>query len=605
VKELADFLAGHSPYANLSPDDLERLARTVEVEYFPAGHEIIRYGESGIDHIYVIRTGSVEVSDRGRVVDVLSAGDTFGHVAVFSGLPPAMSVQAVEDTLCYRMPDPRSVVADPGKLKFTHYSTLVARQRLIEAATVQSRMDTRVTAAMRPVTWCPNNASVRDVARFMTDQGLRSVLIRIGEGIGIVTDDDFRSRVGTGEVGLDAPVERIASCPVHTAPEASTMWEAYLRMVKEDVHNMVLVDKDNQPVGTVNVIDLATSDVKHPLVVRGAVSSAQGVQQLREAYALLKPTLVELWEAKVSSLQISAVIATVVDAALLKVLDFGLEPSSGLKQSWLLTGSMARHEPLPDSDVDTAVLWIPEERQSKDTMQTRGSDFVAKFAASGLRPCDHGANASAPLFNRSRDNWRAAIEHWVANPQVPKHLVLASTAADSRPITQPYLGNLISEHVVELVAAHPPFLRALLRSALQDRPPMGFVRNMVIGRFDDDQRFLDLKSAGLRPIVSLARVLALQTGDAHGSTVQRLDCAASAGVLSRDEADTLTSAFTMYHSLLTEERILALRRSEAPNTSIAPGQLDPLTRRHLRDGFRATAQIQERIGRDLAFEYRN
>jgi CBS domain-containing protein len=104
--------------------------------------------------------------------------------------------------------------------------------------------------------------------------------------------------------------------------------------------------------------------------------------------------------------------------------------------------------------------------------------------------------------------------------------------------------------------------------------------------------------------VSLARVLALQTGDAHGSTVQRLDCAASAGVLSRDEADTLTSAFTMYHSLLTEERILALRRSEAPNTSIAPGQLDPLTRRHLRDGFRATAQIQERIGRDLAGAYR-
>ncbi len=604
MKEIADFLASHSPYASLVPDDLERLAQTVEVEFFPAGHVIIRSGESGIDHIYIIRTGSVEVSDRGRVVDVLATGDTFGHVAVFSGLPPAMSVQAVEDSLCYRMPDPRSVVVDPGKLKFTHYSTLVARHRLIEGAGVQSRMDTKVTAAIRPVTWCQSEASVRDVAKFMTDRGLRSVLIHMGGRIGIVTDDDFRSRVGTGEVGLNEPVGRIASCPVHTAPESSTMWEAYLRMVKEDVHNMVLVDGSNQPVGTVNVIDLATSDVRHPLVVRSAVSSAQSVEQLSEACAVLKPTIVELWEAKVSSLQISAVIATVVDAALLKVIEFGLRPSSELQQSWLLTGSMARHEPLPDSDVDTAVLWLPEEGQSKTTMHGRASDFVTKFAASGLRPCDQGANASAPLFNRSLGDWQAAIERWVTNPQVPKHLILASTAADSRPITKPYLGHLVSKHVVEIAGAHPPFLRALLRSALQDRPPMGFVRNTVIGRFGEDLRHLDLKSAGLRPIVSLARVLAIQTGDAHGSTVQRLDRAGSAGLLSRDEADTLTSAFTMYHSLLTEERILDTTRSETPKTSIAPGQLDSLTRRHLRDGFRATAQIQERVGKELAGTYR-
>lgn len=457
---------------------------------------------------------------------------------------------------------------------------------------------------MRPVTWCRSNDSVRDVGQFMSDRGLRSVLIQTDGRIGIVTDDDFRSRVGTGEVGLDEPVARIASCPVHTAPEGSTMWEAYLRMVKEDVHNMVLVDKSNQPVGTVNVIDLATSDVSHPLVVRGAVSSAQSVQQLGKACALLKPTVVELWEAKVSSVQISAVIATVVDAALQKVIEFDLDPSSGLKQSWLLTGSMARHEPLPDSDVDTAVLWLPEEGQSTETMHKRASEFVATFAASGLRPCDQGANASTPLFNRSLDGWRLALERWIGNPHIPKHLVLASTAADSRPLTQPYLGNLISEYVVELVADHPPFLRALLRSALQDRPPVGFVRNTVIGRFGEGQRYLDLKSAGLRPIVSLARVLAIQTGDAHGSTVQRLDSAASAGLLSRDEADTLISAFTMYHSLLTEERILGMKRAEAPKTSIAPAHLDPLTRRHLRDGFRATAQVQERIGKELTGTYR-
>ncbi|WP_164203388.1 putative nucleotidyltransferase substrate binding domain-containing protein [[Micrococcus luteus] ATCC 49442] len=604
MKEFVDFLASHSPYSNLGPGDLERLARVVEVEFFPAGHEVIRSGETGLEHIYVIRTGGAEVSDRGRVVDVLGPGDTFGHIAVLSGLPPAMSVSVLEDTLCYRLPDPRSVVAEPAKLQFRHYSTLVVRQRLIEAASVHTRTETKVTAEMRPVTWCAKEASVREIARFMTDQGLRSVLIGMGSGFGIVTDDDFRSKVGTGDVGLDAPIERIASFPVHTAPESSTMWEAYLRMVKEDVHNMVLVDQNDRPVGTVNVIDLATSDVRHPLLVRSMVSSAQNVQQLGEACDLLKPTVVELWEAKVPSVQISAVISTVVDAVLLKILELGVVPHSELDQSWILTGSMARQEPLPDSDVDTAVLWRPGGPRPGEIMQQRAEDFIFKLDGTGLRPCADGANASSPLFNRSKENWRAAIEQWVTNPQVPKHLVMASTAMDSRPITKPYLGNLISEHVVDLAKTHRPFQRALLRSALQDRPPMGFVRNSVIGRFGEGQRYLDLKSAGLRPIASLARALAVQTGETKGSTVQRLETAASAGLLSTDESDTLITAFTMYHGLLTEQRILGSRKSQQPGTSIVPAQLDTLTRRHLRDGFRATAQVQERVGKEIAGPYR-
>jgi CBS domain-containing protein len=599
MKEFVDFLGSQSPYANLSPGDLERLARTVEVEFFPQGHEIIRSGERGVDHIYVIRTGSAEVSDRGRVVDVLAAGDTFGHIAVFSGLPPAMSVHAIEDTLCYRMPDPRSVVADASRLEFHHYSTLVAPQRLIEAASVQSRMEMKVTAAARPVTWCKPGATVQEAARFMTMHGLRNVLIRKGNDLGIVTDSDFRARVGTGDVPLDATIDRIASSPVHTASESSTMWDAYLRMIRENVHNMVVVDTENHPVGTINIIDMATSDVRHPLAVRSAVSAAGNVKELREACELLKPTIVELAEAKVSSVHVGAVIATVVDAILLKTIDFGLNPPAELDESWLLTGSMARHEPLPDSDIDTAVLWQSPIEQSSELIVRRAQDLTSKFESIGLRACPDGANASAALFNRSDRDWRSAIERWVENPHVPKHLVLASTAADSRPITRAYLGQQVRDHLVERAHAHPAFLRALLRSALHQQPPVGFVRNTVIGRFGEGQRYLDLKEAGIRPIASLSRVLAIQAGDASGSTIQRLERATSAGLLSNDEGDILGSAFGLYHGLLTENRVQALRKSEEPRTLIMPDHLDPLTRRHLREGFRATSQIQERFRRDL------
>src|SRR5262245_17022568 len=124
MKEFVEFLGAQAPYDRLEPDDLERLARAVEVEYFAAGGVSVARGSPGLEHIYIVRTGSVEVLSRGRVVDVLGQGDTFGHVSVLSGLPPALSVRAAEETLCYRLPDPRSLVREPGRLKYAHYGTL-------------------------------------------------------------------------------------------------------------------------------------------------------------------------------------------------------------------------------------------------------------------------------------------------------------------------------------------------------------------------------------------------------------------------------------------------------------------------------------------------
>ena len=126
MQEFADFLGSQPPFDALSADDLTRLARQVEVEYFAAGTVIVPADAQPLDHLYVIRTGAVEISDRGRTVDLLGPGDTFGHISVLTGLPPALSARAAEDTLCYRLPDPRKAVTDPSALQFSHFGTMIA-----------------------------------------------------------------------------------------------------------------------------------------------------------------------------------------------------------------------------------------------------------------------------------------------------------------------------------------------------------------------------------------------------------------------------------------------------------------------------------------------
>ena len=360
MQEFADFLGSQPPFDALSAGDLARLAAQVEVEYFAAGTVIIQAGAAPLDHMYVIRAGAVEVVDRGRVVDLLGPGDTFGHISVLTGLSPALSARAAEDTLCYRLPDPRRVVTDPSPLRFSHFGTMIARERLTRAGLLAGPQ-TPVTRHMRPIVWCEVSARVREAAEAISRADQSCALVRTGNGVGIVTDRDFRNRVATGEVSVEAPVTSIVTAPVSTVPAAATVATAFVHMVKSGVHHLVVEADGGEPAGILRAMDLASVEVRNPLLIRTAIDAAAGVSELAEACQLLTPTIVELHDSGVPAGHIGALHAALVDAVLGRLLELSQQADERAPaRSWLVLGSMARHEPLPGSDVDTAVAWADQ-----------------------------------------------------------------------------------------------------------------------------------------------------------------------------------------------------------------------------------------------------
>ena len=132
---------------------------------------------------------------------------------------------------------------------------------------------------------------------------------------------------------------------------------------------------------------------------------------------------------------------------------------------------------------------------------------------------------------------------------------------------------------------------------MTDRPPSGFVRGFVVEHFGEQKGHLNLKKSGLRPVASLARALAQRTGDPTGSTPQRLDRAQRSGLLTADEADALSGAFSLCYHLVFEGQIAAIKTGTPVESAIDPAKLDPLERRHLRSAFRTISGIQDRLSR--------
>jgi CBS domain-containing protein len=169
VKEFIDFLSGQPPFDALTPDDLARLATHVEVEYFAAGATVVRADER-LDHILVIRAGALEVIDAGRVVDLLLPGDTVGHIALLSQLPHGSLVRAHEESLCLRIADPRTFLAEPQRLSFARIAPTSPRRRLLGAGPL-IRPTTSVRDVVRPVVWSHADERIADVARRISEAG--------------------------------------------------------------------------------------------------------------------------------------------------------------------------------------------------------------------------------------------------------------------------------------------------------------------------------------------------------------------------------------------------------------------------------------------------
>lgn len=474
---------------------------------------------------------------------------------------------------------------------------------------------------VRPIVWCRPTDRIREVASRIGEGGHSSALVRTEAGLGIVTDHDFRHRVATGELSVDAPVSALATVPALTIDGAATQAAGLLRMVEHAVHHLVVTGRDGTPVGVVRAVDLAQVEVRDPLVVRAAIEAATTIDELAEAARLLPATIAELHDREVAALHIGAVHAAIVDALIRRVLRLRADPVlTGVRHSWIVLGSLARRESLPLSDVDTALVWDETTPGSGPELAARiraaAAGVLADLRRCGLVPCPNGTNADQPAFCRSRSAWTAAVGAWQRDPTGNRDLLRSAMVADSRPLTDAALGRSLTDPIHGFIR-NTRVARALLDEALGFRPPTGLVRDFVVEHSREHRGELDLKRGGLAPVVALARWVAIVTGEPYGSTPERLHRGADRGLLTRDEALTLAGAFEDSYALLLTHEVDALRTGAAGGagaempagragepatviapesaTFIAPRGLDSLTRRHLRESFRAIRSVQARL----------
>jgi CBS domain-containing protein len=611
MHDIAEFLRGHPPFDTLDDQTLVRVAATAEIEFHASGTSILESAEETSRFAYVVRRGSVELLIDGRLLDLLGEGEMFGFASLLEQAPLGFVARAAEDTLVYRIPADaiRPVLERPDAVRFVARS-MNKGVRLL-AGHEQEPMPTpagrRVRELIRAAPLvCPPDTTVQDAARRMIDAGVTCTVVDLGDGLGIVTDRDIRTRVVAAGAGPDTPISEVMSAPAWTVAGDRTGTEALLEMLDHGVRHLPVLDPGRRLIGVLDDVDLMASERRAPFRLRAQIARSPDAEAVARAASELPDTVIALHDAELPAAAISRAIGSIHDSATRRLIDLAhaeLGPAP-VPYTWLATGSYGRYEPFPSSDVDTALAWDgPDDEELRGWMRTFAELVLGWLAAAGFPPDDKGAVASSPLFARSIEGWETAAHAWVEHPDRDRGLMLLCVAVESDPV---WGGTAAAERLSAAFARSPNrelLLRRLAAAALAERPPTGFRRHRVL-LWSGERKVLDIKKAGLLPIEALARWSGLAAGVSAASTRARLEASEKAGTLGSEDAAILRDAFELVCELRMEHQVDQLRAGRSPDDLIEPASLAPLTRTALKEAFRAVARVQRGIGLQLGFAAR-
>jgi CBS domain-containing protein len=208
----------------------------------------------------------------------------------------------------------------------------------------------------------------------------------------------------------------------------------------------------------------------------------------------------------------------------------------------------------------------------------------------------HGVTASG-FASSSIEDWRQSIATWLTKPTDNKVLIAISILLDGRIVHGDR--RLDIKRILFEASDREVLEQWMLRLALAAKPPTGFMRNIVVEGSGKRRGTFDIKQGGLLPIVDLARYAALKGDIALNATLPRLRAAADEGIFNPATARVLEEAYELFSALRFEHQVTQLERGSEPDDHLDPEELDPLTRRYLRDAFREVGAVQRSLGSGL------
>ncbi|MDH4020465.1 MAG: DUF294 nucleotidyltransferase-like domain-containing protein, partial [Xanthomonadales bacterium] len=448
----AEFLHTVQPFNALAGEDLQWLARKLEVNYYPQGKSIFASRPS--PGLAIIRKGAARLLDKNhKFLDKRSEGELFGHEIYFHGELKDYFAEAEEDCLLWHLsPEDFQKLCSKYPLIGEYFSSHL-KSRLSAAIQVKHTVTQVGGLLNREPVLVDSEVSIREAAQEMSTEKVSSILIvQNGELCGIVTDKDLRQRVLVEGLDSSLPIKTVMTANPRSIPADTDVDSALLIMMRRNYHHLPVVD-GLKPLGLVTAGDILRAQSEHPLRLVRDIYKKKSIDEL----LVLSRRLPSLYERMVNLGrgvgQIGRMVTHVTDAFTVRLIQLA-EQQLGpppMAFAWVVFGSQAREEQTARTDQDNGIIL------ERDTTEDEGRYFakLSKMVCDGLDQlgyvyCPGEVMALNIKWRVSLPKWKRYFNHWVDEPS-PKSVMHSSIFFDIRCVHgESTLVDGLQEHVSEI-----------------------------------------------------------------------------------------------------------------------------------------------------------
>jgi CBS domain-containing protein len=538
AQRIADFLKDYQPFNALDYTQLLQIATNVRAINLEKNKSLFQINDVLHDSFYVVASGSINLSvisdAEETLLSVCRIGDIFGLRPFFAKNNYMMTSKTREESIVYAIPiatfkpllAENSQVLDFLLESFASTSTFSKENGRNKITDSILHNDTQTEIQyFQTLDYSKNpilvkeSATIQDVALLMNENMIDNVLVASNNlPIGLVTDKDFRSKIGAGRYPILSSIDKIMVSPVVTVPENLSLAEAQLLMIQHNVSHMCVTEDGSDKSAIKGIItehDLVVAQSNNPGVLIKEIKRALTDIDLRRVREKLSELIQTSISKNIPLYHISMIAGEIIfgitkRAIDLAILDLGSPPA---RFAWLNIGSQGRKEQLLLTDQDSMLIFedvSPEKyRDVKDYFIKLAKKATNTLEKVGFEFCPYGHMSNNFNYCKSLNDWTKQYSSWINTPGENTDEISSIFFDYDLAYGDPQLEEALTETIFRNSKSNSLLYDYLGNEALKSHAPLTFFKKFNVEEEGENKGKFDIKNKALMPLIEVARLLVL------------------------------------------------------------------------------------------------
>ena len=355
-----------------------------------------------------------------------------------------------------------------------------------------------------------------------------------------------------------------------------------------------MVTDKGQPVGVLAMIDLLSYFSNHSLSIARQLEAATTLADLHSAMRDMEALVTTLVTQGIKTPQLARLVQVLNAQLMARLWQLTATPAVFAGSALLALGSEGRGEQILKTDQDNALI-LAEGLDEKE-VELSANSFTERMLSLGYPSCPGDMMVNQPLWRHTVREWGQTLRQWADSTQ-GEGLMHLAIFLDAETVSGP--------------ASWLEACRKALRSALHDDAAWFARMALPIEQFPtrtgesgfwrqllnrEKNALLDIKKAGIFPIVHGARVLALEAGIDATNTFDRLEALTSRSIIEKSQADDLAESLAFLMRLRLDAGLEMLRKGNPLSNEIDTATLSTLDKDLLQDALQVVKRFKRMIG---------